>query len=140
MTGCLPYASFDIQRASRNLDSSEQIFAGGPGSVRAYDNGVVSGTQGEWVTLEWRRALLGSWPGSWQGAIFLDGARVDVAKTVYGSGSNTASLYGSGLSLNWTGSTGWSMTSSLATPLGNTPVLAGRRDSVRAWLALQKAF
>ena len=134
------YGAYDLQRAGANLDPSEQFFVGGPNSVRAYDNGVASGTQGDSVTIELRRDVLSQWPGAWQAGLFLDAAHVEVAKLRYAPGPNNATLSGTGLSLNWMDLHGWSVNSSLATPIGGTATLAGRRDSVRVWALVQKAF
>lgn len=134
------YAAFDIQRADSNLDSSEQFFVGGPSSVRAYDNGLVSGSQGESLTLELRRILFAGWPGAWQGAVFVDDAHYEVAEKIFAPGPNNATLSGAGVSLNWASVNSWSVNSSIATPIGDTPEIAGRRDSLRAWISVQKGF
>jgi hemolysin activation/secretion protein len=48
------YASFSGQRASKNLDSSEEFFLGGPNGVRAYPQGEGAGDEGWLSRLELR--------------------------------------------------------------------------------------
>jgi len=50
------YGSFNAQRASRNLDGSEQTGLGGPGSVRGYA-GEAGGSTGANATIEVRYAM-----------------------------------------------------------------------------------
>ena len=134
------FASVNLQRANKNLDSSEQFFVGGPMSVEAYDTGVISGSQGNAETVELRRDLHTGTSGRWQGTVFVDHAQVQIEKNRYTQGVNAASLSAAGLALDWAGSTGWSVTSSLAAPVGATPDLLGHRPTVRFWLQVQKNF
>ena len=134
------FASVSYQGANKNLDSSEQFFVGGPMSVEAYDNGVLSGSEGNAEALELRRELHAGTSGRWQGTVFLDHAHVQIEKDRYSEGVNGVDLSAAGLALDWTGPTGWSVTSSLAAPLGDTPEVLGHRPSVRFWLQLQKNF
>jgi hemolysin activation/secretion protein len=134
------FASVSYQGANKNLDSSEQFFVGGPMSVEAYDNGVLSGSEGNAEALELRRDLYAGTSGRWQGTLFLDHAHVQIEKDSYREGVNDADLSAAGLALDWAGPAGWSVTSSLAAPLGDTPEVLGHRPSVRFWLQLQKNF
>jgi len=134
------FASVSYQGAGKNLDSSEQFFVGGPTSVEAYDNGVISGAQGNAEALELRRDLYRGTSGQWQGSVFLDHAHVQIEKDPVSEGVNRADLAAAGLSLGWTGPSGWSATSSLATPLGGTPEVLEHRPTVRFWLQIQKSF
>ena len=45
---------YQQQWASKNLDSSEKLFLGGPNGVRAYPTGEVSGDAGQLARLDWR--------------------------------------------------------------------------------------
>jgi hemolysin activation/secretion protein len=134
------FASVSYQGANKNLDSSEQFFVGGPSSVEAYDNGVISGAQGNAEALELRRDLHAGRSGQWQGTVFFDHAHVQFAKDPYSEGANAAALSAAGVALDWTGPSGWAVTSSLATPVGGTPEVLGHRPTVRFWLQLQKSF
>jgi len=134
------FASVSYQGANKNLDSSEQFFVGGPASVEAYDNGVLSGSQGNAEALELRRDLHTGTRGRWQGTVFLDHAQVQIEKDRYSQGANVANLSAAGVALDWSGPRGWSVTSSLAAPVGGTPDVLGHRPTVRYWLQLRKNF
>ncbi len=134
------YGAVSYQGANKNLDASEQFFAGGPNSVEAYDNGVLSGAQGSSQAVELRRDLHTGPEGAWQGKVFLDHAQVQVEKDPFSPGVNIADLTGTGLGLNWAGPGAWSLASSLAVPIGGTPGLLRDRPSLRFWLQVQKDF
>jgi len=51
------FGSFTLQRASRNLDSSEKMQLGGATGIRAYPSGEGSGSEGEILAFELRQAL-----------------------------------------------------------------------------------
>lgn len=90
---------FSGQVASRNLDSSEKFFLGGPASVRAYPVGEVAGDQGVLGTLELRYDL--AQPSGMQLIAFADAGRVRFNTDPYAFGSNYRSLAGLGLGVNW---------------------------------------
>ena len=52
------YSALRAQMGSKNLDSSEKIYLGGPAGVRAYPNGEGGGTQGMVLNLELRQRLV----------------------------------------------------------------------------------
>ncbi len=137
-TALFAYVSY--QGANKNLDSSEQFYVGGPSSVEAYDNGVLSGAEGNSEALELRRDLHAFTGGRWQGTMFLDHAHVEIEKYRYSGGTNTADVSATGLALNWIGPQAWAVTSSIAAPLGGTPEILEHRPTVRFWLQLQKSF
>jgi hemolysin activation/secretion protein len=130
------YLAFNGQWADKNLDSSEQLFLGGPNSVRAYDVGVVGGAQGGMLSAELRHNL-GS---AWQALGFVDSGTVEVYKNPLSNGENRATLAGAGLGCNWVGPQGWSATGSVAAPFGNRSPLAGDTASARVWLEVRKSF
>jgi hemolysin activation/secretion protein len=134
------YGSLAYQGADKNLDVSEQFFVGGPMSIRAYDNGIASGSQGNSQMLELRHDFLDGAYGHWQGTAFLDHAQIQLEKSRYSTGPNTVNLSDIGAGLNWTAMRGWSVMSSLATPLGGTSEVIGHRGSVRFWAQVQKLF
>jgi hemolysin activation/secretion protein len=134
------YGSFSYQGAGRNLDSAEQIFLGGPASVRAYDNGTLSGAQGNSQTLELRQQIAATSTGRWQGTLMVDHAQVQMEKKPFTAGANGGNLSGAGLGLNWAGPQAWAVNTVVSTPVGGTPELAGHRDSVRAWAQISKGF
>jgi len=65
---------------------------------------------------------------------------VQIEKDPYAPGVNGVNLSAAGLSLNWAGPSAWSVTSSLAAPIGGTPEVLEHRPTVRFWLQLQKSF
>jgi hemolysin activation/secretion protein len=134
------FGSFNYQAADGNLDSSEQLFTGGPYSVRAYDNGIISGSQGDSISLELRQDLWSNASNRWQGTVFVDNAHVQIEKNAYSAGINNATLSGFGVGLNWLNAQGWSLISALSRPMGGSPVIAGHRDSLRAWVKIEKDF
>ena len=136
------FLSLSSQWASGNLDSSQKMNAGGPYSVRAYDTGAVSGDTGYQGTAEFRHDLgtdLGL-TGQLQAVAFVDSANVTINKNSLSAATNTASLSGVGLGLNWAGPNQWRAKAFLAKPVGSAPELVGLTKSTRAWLELNKGF
>jgi hemolysin activation/secretion protein len=134
------YLSFSDQWASKNLDSSEKMVAGGPFTVRAYDIGAISGDTGYQATIEFRRTLGMFLNGQWQAIAFVDSAHLTVNKNVWVAGDNSATLSGAGLGLNWVGSNRWAFKTYISTPTGPTPALAATSRSTHAWNELSMNF
>jgi hemolysin activation/secretion protein len=134
------YLSVAGQWASGNLDPSQQMIAGGPNSVRAYDIGAVSGDVGYLVTAELRHTLRTTWHGQWQVVAFVDSEHVIVNQTVFAAGTNSATLNGLGVGLNWAGPDRLSANAYVAAPFGAKPELVGTTASARVWLQLSKGF
>ena len=133
--------SFIQQIAQDNLDSSQKMTFGGPNSVRAYDNGTVSGDNGKLMKLELRR-FLGDFYGAWQGVAFLDTARVEVNHDRWpaDTGKNKASLCGIGLGLQWAGPQQTAARTFLATSIGGDNVLTENGNSTIGWFEIAKYF
>ena len=137
------YFGFSGQLANKNLDTSEQFYLGGPNTVRGYDVGVVSGAEGNLATIEFRHDLtISMLPGPWQASAFVDSGRIQAYKAVFFPGPNTARLNSAGVGLHWTAPHDWLVSTSIATPIGNRPELAGPHvnTSTRFWLQVQKGF
>ena len=128
------------QWANRNLDSSQQMVVGGPGSVRAYDVDALSGDAGYQFSAELRHSFLTSWHGQWQAIAFIDDAHLRVDEKVFAPGPNTASLTGAGAGLNWAGPAQVQASLTIAAPIGGRPELAGDAASARVWLQASKGF
>ncbi|TAN65574.1 MAG: ShlB/FhaC/HecB family hemolysin secretion/activation protein [Methylobacter sp.] len=141
------YLAFAGQWAQDNLDSSKKMIVGGPYTVRGYDMGAMSGDSGYIGTAELRHDLgLGRF-GQWQAVAFIDSAQVTVNTNTWSAGTNRATLSGAGGGINWLGpKLNWVGASQLnarayiATPVGPTPELVGKTDSVRAWLEIGMGF
>ncbi len=137
------YFGFSGQWANKNLDTSEQFYLGGPNTVRGYDVGVVSGAEGNLATIEFRHDLtIAMLPGPWQASAFVDSGHIQAYKTTFFPGPNSARLNSVGLGLHWTAPNDWLVSTSIATPIGNAPALAGPHvnTATRFWLQVQKGF
>ena len=134
------YLTFSGQWASTNLDGSQKMSAGGPYTVRAYDTGAVSGDTGHLASIELRHSLGAALGGQWQAVAFMDSARVTVNKNTWTVGTNSATLSGAGLGLNWAGLAQWSARAYVAKPIGTHPVLVAGRASARGWVELRRGF
>jgi hemolysin activation/secretion protein len=133
------YLAFSGQGASNNLDPSEKMIAGGPYTVRAYDMGAISGDTGFLLTAEFRHDLGQAWQGrQWQVVGFVDSEQVTINKNAWVAGTNSATLSGGGLGLNWTGPKKWSARAYIANPLGSAPM--GSTASVHEWVEINKNF
>lgn len=127
------YLSFSGQWANVNLDASQKMTVGGPYSVRAYEVGAVSGDTGYRGTIEFRYDLGQALRGRLQAVAFIDSAHVTVNKFPWTTGTNSTTLSGVGMGLNWTGPNQWSARTYIAVPVGPTPELGNVTDSARAW-------
>lgn len=134
------YLAFAGQWANTNLDPSQKMTAGEPYTVRAYDTGAVSGDTGYLGTIEFRHNLGTAWQGQWQAVAFVDSAHVTVNKNTWVAGTNSATLSGVGVGLNWAGADQWTARAYIATPIGSTPVLVASTASTRAWIEIRKGF
>jgi hemolysin activation/secretion protein len=133
------YLAFSAQWASKNLDASEKMVAGGPYTVRAYDMGVVSGDNGYLATAEIRYNLGTAWRGRYQAVGFIDTQHVKVNKYSLAAG-NDASLTGAGVGIDCLFPDLWTARAYIATPIGTAPELVARAASVRAWAQISKGF
>ena len=134
------YLAFSSQWANTNLDPSQKMSAGGPYTVRAYDTGAVSGDTGYLGSIELRHNLGAGWGGQLQAVAFVDRARVTVNKNPWVAGTNSATLSGAGLGLNWTGPNQWSVRAHIAKPIDSSPGLVAGNASARAWIEIRKGF
>jgi hemolysin activation/secretion protein len=137
------YFGFSGQTASKNLDTSEQFYLGGPDSVRGYDVGVLSGSRGYLATFEYRHdATFQNIPGIWQFSAFVDTGWVQQYKNTFVPGPNTGQLSSAGFGVQWNGPYKLLVSASVAFPFGRTPEIlsASANTSVHCWLQLRKAF
>jgi len=136
------YAGFTQQWASKNLDSSEQLFLGGPNTVRGYDVGVLAGSQGNLLSLEYRHDFtVPSVSGQWQARLFGDTGRLTVYKDRFERSINSGRLSSVGVGLNWTGPHRWTASASVAKPIGNAPdILTNANTKARLWVQVMKGF
>ncbi|WP_156782771.1 ShlB/FhaC/HecB family protein [Acidihalobacter yilgarnensis] len=95
---------FSVQWASKNLDSSEQYFLGGPDGVMAYPVGEGEGSQGYLASLVLSHIVKPfHLPGRWVISGFSQYGRVELLKKKYPGfpGSNRSSLGGVGFAMDW---------------------------------------
>ena len=134
------YLGASGQIASKNLDSSEQLYLGGPYSVRAYATGQGNASQGNLMTFEIRQAL----PMKLLLTGFYDYANVQTYKTINFTNAplnNTYALQGLGSSISWSGPIGLQIKAIWAMRTGALPALVtqsfngnGGTSSNRFWL------
>ncbi|MGH8081749.1 MAG: ShlB/FhaC/HecB family hemolysin secretion/activation protein [Lysobacter sp.] len=122
-----------MQRASGNLDSSEQLSLGGPRAVRAYSTNEALVDEGWIANLELRYAF----SERVTPFVFYDAAHgaFDRDRSPL-LAKNGKSLRGYGLGLSWARPGNWSLNATLAWPEGARAV-ADRRDP-RLYLQIQK--
>jgi hemolysin activation/secretion protein len=145
-SGATLLVAWSGQMASKNLDSSERFFLGGPAGVRAYPFGEGGGSEGQLVNLELRQALGGGLTVSG----FYDWGRVKINRNNNFTGAatlNEYSLSGAGLSLTWASATGTTLQATWARRLGNNPAANsngndqdGTRELNRLWLMASYRF
>ena len=133
------YFAFTGQLASKNLDPADQFYLGGPSNARGYDVGALTGAQGELFTLEWRRLLPIPTRGAWVASLFSDSGHIQVYKTPFVPGTNSATLSDVGAGLRWDGPGDWTFSAQAATHVGATSSLV-RSDTSRVWIQIQKGF
>jgi hemolysin activation/secretion protein len=102
--------------------------------------GAVAGDTGYLGSAEFRHQLGSAWGGQWQAVAFVDSAHVVVNRTVWTTGTNSATLSGAGVGLNWAGPHQWSARTYVATRLGSTPELVASAASARAWVEISVRF
>jgi len=134
------YLAFSRQWSNGNLDQAEKVAVGGIYTVRAYDMGITSGDAVTLGTVEFRRNLRANWGGEWQLVAFVDSAHVTLNKEAWAAGTNSLTLSGAGVGLNWAGPNQWSARTYIATPIGSRPNQLASTPSAHAWLEIRKIF
>ena len=142
--------SLNGQWASKNLNSAEQFYLGGPSGVRAYPVSQAGGSQGLLASLELRQYVI----DGLQAIAFVDAGWVKQHKELwYGWQGNTEAgnsyhLAGAGLGVKWQQAR-YQVSATLATPLGRNPLkdsrgqevnTDGRSMRVQGWLLASYYF
>ena len=138
------YAGVSGQWASKNMDSSEQLYLGGPMNVRAYASGQGAASQGNLTTVELRQNL----PYQTQLVAFYDMGYVQLWK--FNSPNvayNNYLLQGYGASFGWLGPYGVSLkatwaqrTGQLTQAVSNYLGQNGGTSVNRVWLTASLPF
>jgi hemolysin activation/secretion protein len=136
-----------VQAADSNLDSSEKIYLGGAGGVRAYPSSEAGGSAGRTFSLELRQRLAQTWTLSG----FYDYGRVTVNQNneiTPKANPNQLSLQGYGAALAWQGPRGIDISATVAQRIGRNPLANsttgmdtdGTKQSPRFWLSARFSF
>ena len=136
------YLSLAVQKASKNLDSSEKFLLGGASGVRAYPQGEASGDSGYLATLELRYVLNApALPGVLQPFAFVDAGGVMLNENPFTAGvNNRRNLAGGGLGLSWARTNDFQLKLTVATRIGSERVQSDSDDRTRGWLQAIKYF
>ncbi|WP_157040600.1 ShlB/FhaC/HecB family hemolysin secretion/activation protein [Selenomonas sp. oral taxon 478] len=138
------YLSYSRQWAEKNLDSSEKFPLGGPSGVRAYPVSEASGDDGwKWTAeLRWNVPTREGDTNVWQMIVFVDGGHVSIYHEGYPgyTGSDSRSLYGAGLGVNWSNDDNWVARVNYAWKLGHEPAVSDSDRSGRFWFQVYKFF
>ena len=146
------YAALNVQRANKNLDSSERLYLGGTGGVRAYPTSEGGGAEGQLFSAELRQQI----DAGLTLTGFYDHGQVKGFKNnawANGSGSlnsgtapNELTLKGYGVSLAWNPQTSTELRATLARRIGTNPIASNGMDGdgtlklTRLWLNATYSF
>ena len=129
------------RKAGKNLDSSEKMFLGGIGGVRAYPQGEAPGDSGYVASAELRYAFnFAALPGVWQASAFVDSGEVKINEDPFIAASNRRRLSGGGLGFEWSQPGDFIVRLSIASRIGNARATSGPDDHTRGWLQAIKYF
>ena len=134
------------QLASKNLDSSEKFFLGGPSGVRGYPVSEGGGSQGHLGSVELRTKL----PKNWELRLFYDSGRVKQNVNDYPGAPtpNWLNYRSHGASLIWQAPRNITLTATLAQRIGDNPypdIVSGNdqdgtKKISRLWLSANMPF
>lgn len=123
------------QKASKNLDSSEEIYLGGANAVRAYPQGAGSGDEGAVGTLELR------WHTDAPGltlSTYLDMGSVNIARD---RREGSATLYGWGIGVTYNSPDNWFARLDYARRIGLADIVDKDAESrARIWFMVGKTW
>jgi len=148
------YVAFNVQRANKNLDSSERLYLGGSGGVRAYPTSEGGGAEGQLLTAELRQQLaanltLTGFYDHGQVKAFKHNAWVNGSGNLNsGSAPNDITLKGYGVSLAWTPLASTELRATLAHRIGTNHLATtgtgadgdGTLKLTRLWLNATYSF
>jgi hemolysin activation/secretion protein len=147
------YVGANLQTASKNLDSSEKIYLGGAGGVRAYPTSEGGGTAGRTLTTELRQKINGSttltgFYDYGHAKAFNDNNKVDGSGLNSGIAPNTYALKGYGVSAAWQPEKNIDLKATLARRVGTSPIASastgmdgdGTKKMNRVWVSASITF
>lgn len=141
-------AGLTAQKSSKNLDSSEKMYLGGSGGVRAYPANEAGGDEGYLLNLELTKTLSNNFSTS----VFYDYGRIKQNRDLYNGALTTLNPYniydlkGWGLSTTYTQGT-LSIKGTVSWRVGTNPNTQadgsdndGTKDAARIWVSMSKSF
>ena len=147
------FVALSVQRANKNLDSSERLYLGGASGVRAYPTSEGGGSEGETFTVELRQKLatdltLTGFYDLGHVKVYKNNAYADGSGSLNsGSGPSDFSLKGYGLSLTWNAAAGTELRATVARRIGSNPIANangtdtdGTLKQTRLWLNATFSF
>jgi hemolysin activation/secretion protein len=137
------YGALNGQVASKNLDSSEKMELGGMYAVRAYPEGEAYADQGYVLNLEARLQLpkLSDYQvGQVQLIGFVDAGSVTTHKHPWAPGTNSRTLSGAGVGINWWETNNFMVRAYYAVKLGHEAATSAPDKSGRFWIQIVKYF
>ncbi len=134
------YVAGSLQVANKNLDSSEKLYLGGAGGVRAYPTAEGGGSEGRTVTVEIQKRL----DAAWTLVGFYDYGWLKVMRNNYtATDPNQYALQGVGASVNWQVNQTVAAKATLAQRIGNNITALdsdGTKKVTRLWINTSIAF
>lgn len=148
------YVALNVQRANKNLDSSERLYLGGASGVRAYPTSEGGGSEGQMLSAELRQQLdahftLTGFYDYGQVKAYKHNAYADGSGSLNsGSAPNDVTLKGYGLSVAWNSLAGTEVRATLARRIGTSPIANtstgadsdGTLKQTRLWLNATYSF
>jgi hemolysin activation/secretion protein len=147
------HAAISAQTANKNLDSSEKIYLGGSGGVRAYPSSEGAGTQGRTLTLELRQKLNPQTTVSGvydygHATAFKDNQKADGSGLNSGVAPNNFAIKGYGVSASWQPMKELDLRATLARRIGESPLASpstgmdadGTKKLNRVWVSASISF
>jgi hemolysin activation/secretion protein len=116
------YVSYAFQLASKNLDGSEKVSLGGPGSVRAYAVGEGTSDEAQLMSAELRHGLPSfGIPGALVGSVFYDLGHGTFNRKPMADELNRRTLQGAGVGVSWLAQNNFLVRTSVAWRLSGAP-------------------
>jgi len=147
------YVAANAQTASKNLDSSEKMYLGGAGGVRAYPSSEGGGSQGQTLTAELRqklnaKTLLTGFYDHGHVQAFNDNNKVDGSGLNSGIAPNSYTLKGYGASVSWQPEKNIDLKATWARRIGVSPIASpstgmdgdGTKKINRVWVSASISF
>jgi hemolysin activation/secretion protein len=132
---------FKGQWASKNLDTSLKMAAGGPFAVRAYASGIISGDEGFLINAEYKHQIGNAMGGTFNVIAFIDYANLTINKRPWNvSDMNTVTVSGAGFGLTWTGPNRLFGSAYVSSALGDSKEVGSNTKNTQFAIEIQQKF